>query len=59
MDDLEEFRLNESSARYYCRKMPALFAAARNACVFDRDGVRYIDFLAGCGTLNYGHTTRT
>jgi diaminobutyrate-2-oxoglutarate transaminase len=55
MDDLEEFRVNESNARYYCRKMPALFVTARNACLWDRDGVRYIDFLAGCGTLNYGH----
>ena len=28
---------------------------ARGACLFDRDGRRYIDFLAGAGAVNYGH----
>lgn len=55
MDDLEEFGSHESRVRYYCRKMPALFDTARNALVWDAEGTRYIDFLSGCGSLNYGH----
>ncbi len=35
--------------------MNAEFAQARGSEVFDKDGTRYIDFLAGCSSLNYGH----
>ncbi len=45
----------ESEARSYCRSFPVEFAAARNATLTDRDGREYIDFLAGCSSLNYGH----
>ncbi|WP_333828482.1 diaminobutyrate--2-oxoglutarate transaminase [Pararhodobacter sp.] len=45
----------ESNARSYCRAFPVTFTAARNATLTDSDGREYIDFLAGCSSLNYGH----
>ncbi|MCC5988222.1 MAG: diaminobutyrate--2-oxoglutarate transaminase [Pararhodobacter sp.] len=45
----------ESEARSYCRSFPVSFTAARNATLSDAEGRRYIDFLAGCSSLNYGH----
>jgi diaminobutyrate-2-oxoglutarate transaminase len=50
-----EFEAMESNVRYYCRNMPAVFTRARNASVWDENGGAYIDFLSGCGSLNYGH----
>src|SRR5580704_11152703 len=50
-----EFEERESRVRYYCRQMPVVFARALNARVWDEAGVEYIDFLSGCGSLNYGH----
>ena len=52
---LEVFAELESAVRSYIRAFPALFARARGACIWDRDGRRYIDFFAGAGALNYGH----
>lgn len=46
---------NESQVRSYCRKFPVVFTAAKNATIFDEQGNEYVDFLAGCGALNYGH----
>jgi diaminobutyrate-2-oxoglutarate transaminase len=54
-DSFSEFEASESGVRYYCREMRALFARAANARVWDEDGHEYIDFLSGCGSLNYGH----
>ncbi len=45
----------ESQVRYYCRRVPNLFRSARGAIVRDATGVGFIDFLSGCGSLNYGH----
>lgn len=45
----------ESQVRSYCRDMPNLFAKAKGAEVWDAHGERFIDFLSGCGSLNYGH----
>lgn len=45
----------ESNVRGYCRSYPATFTKAQNAFLYDEDGNRYIDFLAGAGSLNYGH----
>ena len=45
----------ESKVRSYCRAFPAVFTRAIGATLFDETGRRYIDFLAGAGTLNYGH----
>jgi len=49
------FSRRESEARSYCRAIPALFNRASGSELFDADGNRYIDFLAGCSSLNYGH----
>lgn len=56
MDDkISVFARRESEARSYCRSIPSLFTEARGSEMFDADGNRYIDFLAGCSSLNYGH----
>ncbi len=54
-DVVDIFGRRESAARSYCRGMPATFSKARGSEVFDTDGKRWIDFLAGCSSLNYGH----
>lgn len=45
----------ESEVRTYSRSFPVVFTQARNARLTDETGREYIDFLAGAGTLNYGH----
>ncbi|TRW48893.1 diaminobutyrate--2-oxoglutarate transaminase [Aliidiomarina halalkaliphila] len=45
----------ESQVRSYSRSFPTVFTTAKNARLQSRDGQSYIDFLAGAGTLNYGH----
>lgn len=52
---MEIFKQNESGVRSYCRSFPVVFNKAQGAELFSEDGTRYIDFLAGAGTLNYGH----
>jgi diaminobutyrate-2-oxoglutarate transaminase len=48
----EEF---ESSVRSYSRTFPKLFTRAQGAYLYADDGSRYLDFLTGCSSLNYGH----
>lgn len=45
----------ESGVRYYGPRFPASFATARGSEIVTEDGRRIIDFLSGCGALNYGH----
>ncbi len=45
----------ESNVRSYCRSFPTVFTTATGATLVDERGRRYIDFLSGAGTLNYGH----
>lgn len=45
----------ESAVRSYSRSFPKVFARARGAHLYDKDGNRYLDFLMGCSSLNYGH----
>ncbi len=45
----------ESNVRTYSRSFPVVFTKAMNARLTDETGREYIDFLAGAGTLNYGH----
>ena len=45
----------ESEVRSYSRSFPTTFVKGRNAILTDADGTDYIDFLAGCSSLNYGH----
>lgn len=49
------FERRESEARSYCRSFPNVFSGAKNAEMTDENGKVYIDFLAGCSSLNYGH----
>jgi diaminobutyrate-2-oxoglutarate transaminase len=54
-DDKAIFDRRESAARSYCRTFPTVFEKARGAVLSGSDGRDYIDFLAGCSSLNYGH----
>lgn len=45
----------ESEVRSYCRSFPTVFTSAQGATLRDASGRTYLDFLAGCSTLNYGH----
>ena len=49
------FHRRESRVRSYCRRYEARFERARGSLVWDADGREWIDFLAGAGSLNYGH----
>ncbi|MFN7054645.1 diaminobutyrate--2-oxoglutarate transaminase [Hyphomonas sp.] len=49
------FERRESAVRSYCRAFPDMFRSARGAEMTAETGQRYIDFLSGCSTLNYGH----
>lgn len=54
-DKKELFETYESEVRGYCRSFPVVFTEAKNAILTDEQGEEYIDFLAGAGSLNYGH----
>ncbi|MDP2694852.1 MAG: diaminobutyrate--2-oxoglutarate transaminase [Gallionella sp.] len=45
----------ESEVRSYARSFPRIFNRACGEYLYDNDGNQYLDFLAGAGTLNYGH----
>ena len=45
----------ESKVQSYARNFPAIFNYARGSELRDVHGRRYLDFLAGAGSLNYGH----
>ncbi|MFP7674972.1 diaminobutyrate--2-oxoglutarate transaminase [Marivita sp. S0852] len=49
------FERRESEARSYCRSFETTFVKAQGAEMTDESGRTYIDFLAGCSSLNYGH----
>lgn len=49
------FERRESEARSYCRSFPTTFTKAQGSVMTDAEGNEYIDFLAGCSSLNYGH----
>lgn len=52
---METFQRLESEVRSYCRSFPVLFSGAKGSFLYDAEGNRYLDFLSGAGTLNYGH----
>ena len=52
---ISESGTRESAVRSYSRSFPAVFATASGDFLTARDGTRYIDFLAGAGSMNYGH----
>ena len=45
----------ESEVQSYARSFPRVFNRAKMEHLYDEDGNEYLDFLAGAGTLNYGH----
>ncbi|MEM7634286.1 MAG: diaminobutyrate--2-oxoglutarate transaminase [Pseudomonadota bacterium] len=49
------FELKESSVQSYARAFPVMCSQAKGAVIWDKDGRKYLDFLAGAGSLNYGH----
>lgn len=49
------FQRRESEVQSYARSFPVVFDHAEGATLTDREGRTYLDFLAGAGTLNYGH----
>lgn len=49
------FKRRESDARSYCRGFDTVFTTARGSEMTNTAGRPYIDFLAGCSSLNYGH----
>lgn len=51
----ETFDRVESQVRSYSRSFPKLFGKAKGSIIYGDDGREYIDFLAGCSSLNYGH----
>lgn len=53
--DTKIFDRIESEVQSYARSFPVLFSKAKGAYLFDEEGQAYLDFLAGAGTLNYGH----
>jgi diaminobutyrate-2-oxoglutarate transaminase len=52
---MRTFERLESEVRGYIRSFPTIFTKAQNAVLTDESGQQYIDFLAGAGSLNYGH----
>jgi len=49
------FEQLESDVHVYARSFPVTFNRAQNEFLYDEDNNEYIDFLAGAGSLNYGH----
>lgn len=45
----------ESEVQSYARSFPRIFDKAQGCYLYDNEGNKYLDFLAGAGTLNYGH----
>jgi len=45
----------ESEVQSYARSFPRVFNRAKGEFMWDEEGTQYLDFLAGAGTLNYGH----
>jgi diaminobutyrate-2-oxoglutarate transaminase len=54
-NETEIFTQLESNVRSYARSFPAVFSHAKGTELIDVHGKRYLDFLAGAGSLNYGH----
>ena len=53
--DNEVFGRLESNVQSYARNFPTIFAYARGTELRDIHGRRFLDFLSGAGSLNYGH----
>jgi diaminobutyrate-2-oxoglutarate transaminase len=52
---MKVFEETESEVCSYARSFPRIFNRAEGEVLWDEEGNQYLDFLAGAGTLNYGH----
>lgn len=52
---MDIFQQMESEVRSYSRSFPVVFQRAKGSYLYDESGNAYLDFLAGAGSLNYGH----
>ena len=53
------FQETESNVMVYARSFPVTFTRASGEFLYDQSGEKYLDFLAGAGSLNYGHNNPT
>lgn len=49
------FQETESNVMVYARSFPVTFTRASGDYLYAENGEQYLDFLAGAGSLNYGH----
>jgi diaminobutyrate-2-oxoglutarate transaminase len=54
-ENMKIFDEIESEVQSYARSFPRIFNRAKGEIMWDEEGNEYLDFLAGAGTLNYGH----
>ncbi|MGI8392767.1 diaminobutyrate--2-oxoglutarate transaminase [Leucobacter sp. W1038] len=54
--DTSIFTSLESQVRSYSRSWPVVFDRALGSTMYDESGNGYLDFFAGAGALNYGHS---
>ncbi len=54
--DISIFTSLESQVRSYSRSWPVVFDRAVGSIMYDESGNGYLDFFAGAGALNYGHS---
>jgi len=52
---MDIFDKQESNVRSYCNSFPVVFTKAKGCWLETESGDKYLDFLAGAGSLNYGH----
>lgn len=52
---MDIFKKQESKVRSYSNSFPVVFKKAKGCWLETEQGERYLDFLAGAGSLNYGH----
>ncbi|MGF1733848.1 diaminobutyrate--2-oxoglutarate transaminase [Photobacterium satsumensis] len=52
---MDIFNKQESNVRSYSNSFPVVFRKAKGCWLETDQGERYLDFLAGAGSLNYGH----
>src|SRR5690625_2785028 len=53
--NMDVFAKYESEVRSYSRSFPTVFTKSKGYKLWDTNDNEYIDFVAGAGTLNYGH----
>ncbi|MDE1359001.1 diaminobutyrate--2-oxoglutarate transaminase [Vibrio aestuarianus] len=52
---MDIFKKKESNVQSYANHFPVVFSTAKGSWLYTEEGVQYLDFLAGAGSLNYGH----